>query len=224
MLNERTFVGDVITTEQPTHPRYARVMDDFEAMLDDPAAAIGHPSQDVRRLALSMLAGHREHLELIAACLEDDSSRIRAEAAEAMGAMGAVALSYLVARTTLETDEIAIEALAAALGEIEDTQAVEWLMHVAGGDHETLTRETAVASLGAIGDERALPLLLELVVAAPPQVRRRTVAALTVFDGPEVEAAIRHARDDRNPMVREAAEMVVGRKVDEWEGLEIRRR
>jgi hypothetical protein len=32
-----------------------------------------------------------------------------------------------------------------------------------------------------------------------------------VFDSPQIEAAIRVARDDRNPMVREAAEMVIGR-------------
>lgn len=197
-------------------------MDDLEAMIDDPAAATHHPTPDIRRLALSMLTGASEHLDLVARCLEDESSRVRAEAAEAMGAMGAVALPYLMDRTTHETEEIALEALAAALGEIEDEQAVPWLMQVAATDHDTLTRETAVASLGAVGDARALPLLLDLVVTAPPQVRRRTVVALTVFDGPEVEAAIRLARDDRNPMVREAAEMVVGRSVDEWVGIEMR--
>ena len=68
-----------------------------------------------------------------------------------------------------------------------------------------------MAALGAIGDERAVPTLLSLVAEAPPQIRRRSVVALTVFDGEEIEAAIRAAATDRNPMVREAAEMVVGK-------------
>ncbi len=92
----------------------------------------------------------------------------------------------------------------------KDRAAVDWLLKAAEADDEKLVREAAVAALGAIGDDRAVPLLLELVGSAPPQVRRRSVVALSVFDGPEIEAAIRAAKDDRNPMVREAAEMVVG--------------
>ena len=78
----------------------------------------------------------------------------------------------------------------------------------------TCVREAAVAALGATGEVQALPTLLRLVASGPPQVRRRCVAALTVFDGEEVETALRHAATDRNPMVREAAELVVGRNVD----------
>jgi len=66
-----------------------------------------------------------------------------------------------------------------------------------------------------------LPVLLDLVATGPPQVRRRCVVALTVFDGDEVEAAIRAAAVDRNPMVREAAEMVVGRPTPEWTPLQL---
>ena len=55
---------------------------------------------------------------------------------------------------------------------------------------------------------------VDLVGSAPPKVRRRCVAALTVFDGEEVEQALRAAAADRNPMVREAAEMVVGRNLN----------
>ena len=184
-------------------------------MLEDPLAALDDPAPEVRRLALSMLAGVGEHLGVIASYLGDASARVRAEAAEALGAIGPPTLAVLLAHTAVEKDEIAIEALAAALGEVEDPAAVPWLMEVAAGKHETLTRETAVASLGAIGDERAVPLLVELVSHAPPQVRRRTVAALSVFDGDGVEAALKAARDDRNPMVKEAALMVVGHQLED---------
>jgi hypothetical protein len=46
------------------------------------------------------------------------------------------------------------------------------------------------------------------------------VVALTVFEGPEIEPALRAAARDRNPMVREVAEMVVGRPA-EWEDVDI---
>ena len=85
------------------------------------------------------------------------------------------------------------------------------MIDAARGHTDRLVREAAVAALGACGDERALPILLDLVANGPPQIRRRSVVALTVFDDPAVEPAIRAALEDRNPMVREAAEMVVGR-------------
>jgi HEAT repeat protein len=55
-----------------------------------------------------------------------------------------------------------------------------------------------------------LPILLDLVETGSPQVRRRSVVALSVFEGERVTAALLAAAGDRNPMVREAAEMVVG--------------
>jgi HEAT repeat protein len=97
---------------------------------------------------------------------------------------------------------------------LADPAAVPWLIELASTDGDRAGREAAVAALGAIGDDSALPTLLELVVSAPPQVRRRAVVALTVFDDPAVEPAIRTAARDRNPSVREAAEMVVGRQPD----------
>jgi hypothetical protein len=46
--------------------------------------------------------------------------------------------------------------------------------------------------------------------------------ALTVFDDPAIEPALRTATDDRNPMVREVAEMVVGRPPDKgWQPIEL---
>lgn len=104
--------------------------------------------------------------------------------------------------------------MATVYGEIADEGAVEWLIDRALHDSDQLVREAAVAALGAIEDDRALPVLLDLIADAPPRVRRRAVVALTVFDDPAIEAAIRAATRDRNPGVREAAEMVVGRSAD----------
>jgi HEAT repeat protein len=190
-------------------------VDDLEPLLDDPATGLADPDPAIRRLALSMMAGHPGHLATVAGALDDPDAAVQAAAAETLGSLGAGALAPLLAVTTQQRDERVLEAAAASLGELADPAAVPSLMEIAGGSHDTLTRETAVASLGAIGDTRALPLLLELCRRGPPHVRRRAVVALTVFDGEDVEAAIRRARDDRNPMVREAAEMVLGRPDEE---------
>ncbi|MCL1693116.1 MAG: HEAT repeat domain-containing protein, partial [Actinomycetia bacterium] len=113
-----------------------------------------------------------------------------------------------------DDDPRVVEAIATAYGELGDPAAVPWLIELASTDGDRAGREAAVAALGAIGDDSALSTLLELVASAPPQVRRRAVVALTVFDDPAVEPAIRGAARDRNPSVREAAEMVVGRQPD----------
>jgi HEAT repeat protein len=70
---------------------------------------------------------------------------------------------------------------------------------------EPLCREAAAAALGAIGDERGLPAILT-ACTDKPAIRRRAVLALAPFDGPEVEAAIDRALQDRDWQVRQAAE------------------
>jgi HEAT repeat protein len=113
-----------------------------------------------------------------------------------------------------DNDSMVREAAVTALGELEVGTAVAALQVLACEDADNLVREAAVAALGAIGDAAAVPTLLELIANGPPQVRRRCVAALSVFEGREIEKALRAAAGDRNPMVREAAEMVVGRTVE----------
>ena len=183
----------------------------------DPLAFLGDPDPSVRRLAVSVAAAGPNLDELETALpgllAGDDSPRVRAEAAEVLGTTGSKALDLLLAATT-DPEPVVLEAVATALGEIGAPGGVPWLIEAAMGHSDRLVREAAVAALGAIGDERARPVLLDLVGNAPPQVRRRCVVALTVFDGQDIEAAVRAALEDRNPMVREAAEMVAGRPLN----------
>jgi HEAT repeat protein len=79
------------------------------------------------------------------------------------------------------------------------------LAALATGHDDPLVREAAVAALGAIGDEAGLPAILA-AAKDKPAVRRRAVIALAPFDGPEVEAALRRALEDRDRQVRQAAE------------------
>ncbi len=187
-------------------------MTDLHKLVADPAAFLDQPDPTVRRLAIAACSGRLDEplARRIADALRSDvDDRVRAEAAEVLAQFGSYALEPLLAASNDDSGTVR-EAVATGLGEVEDMAAVEWLLEAAAGDPEKLVREAAVAALGSIGDQRAVPLLLELVGNAPPQVRRRSVVALSVFDGPEIEAAIRAAKEDRNPMVREAAEMVVG--------------
>ncbi|NNF70047.1 MAG: hypothetical protein HKN01_09765 [Acidimicrobiia bacterium] len=189
----------------------------LEDLLDDPVGALGHADPAVRRLAISALVGRmreRDIFDAVAALAgHDDSERVRAEATEAIGHCdGALTPDALSALEVIRDDESAliVEAAATAYGELTDPQPLPWLIDLASGDGDSMAREAAVAALGAIGDERAVSTLIALATSGPPQVRRRSMVALSVFDGPEVEAAVRSGLEDRNPMVREAAEMVVG--------------
>ena len=151
--------------------------------------------------------------------LEDDPSpRVRAEAAEAFSAHGATFAD--LAAFGNDDEAIVREAVATALGEVGDAAGVPWLVSAVESDPDRLVQEAAVAALGAIGDPAALDVLLRTVSAGGPQLRRRAVVALTAFDGPAVDAALHAAARDRNPMVREAAEMVVGR-TPTWEQIEL---
>ncbi len=188
-------------------------MADLERLVAAPLEFVTDPDPDVRRLAISACSRRLkpDSIEALRRALESDPDpRVRAEAAGVLSEAGGEVLPFLLA-AAMDEEGIVREAVATGLGELAEVAALPWLLEAAAGDAEKLVREAAVAALGAIGDDRAVPLLLELVASAPPQVRRRSVVALSVFEGPEVEGAIAEARHDRNPMVREAAEMVFGR-------------
>jgi HEAT repeat protein len=106
-----------------------------------------------------------------------------------------------------DADSSVVEAAAWATGEQEtaDDAVMERLVQLATEASDPLVREAAVAALGAIGDERGLPAILA-GCADKPNIRRRAVLALAPFEGPEVEAALATALEDRDWQVRQAAE------------------
>jgi HEAT repeat protein len=106
-----------------------------------------------------------------------------------------------------DAESTVVEAAAWAAGEQEttDDRVVERLVDLATDAADPLVREAAVAALGAIGDERGLPAILA-GCADKPNIRRRAVLALAPFEGPEVDAALATALEDRDWQVRQAAE------------------
>lgn len=178
----------------------------------DPLPFLEDTDATIRRLAISAAAplDGEAVTAAITKCLSDSNEHVRAEAVEVLAHRG-IDVALVEPALHDPADRVA-EAAATALGELADPAAVEALMHTAENHQSPLVREAAVAALGAIGDPMAMPLLLELVRSAKPQIRRRTVVALTAFEGAEVQAALEQARLDRNPMVREVAEMLLGRE------------
>lgn len=178
----------------------------------DPELYLADVDPSVRRIAVAATANHPElHARLIELLSSDPEPAVRRECAEILGRSGLHPVADLERACSDAAPEVR-EAAVNALGEIASTGSVDLLIATATDqDEDKLVRESAVAALGAIGDPRSLSTLLELISIGPPQIRRRCVPALTVFDGPEVDAALRAAASDRNPMVRETAEMVVGR-------------
>ncbi|MBV8986893.1 MAG: HEAT repeat domain-containing protein [Acidimicrobiia bacterium] len=136
--------------------------------------------------------------------LGDADARVRRRACEEAIPFADVDLAGALG----DADVSVVEAAAWALGErgAKATDAVDALTALAQGHDDPLCREAAVAALGAIGDDRGLPTVLAAAHNDRPAVRRRAVVALAAFEGPDVEAALRAALNDRDWQVRQAAE------------------
>lgn len=189
---------------------------DLVALTQDPAAFLTHADPTLRRMAVTALdaASAALHVTTLSLLITDESEPVRAAVTEKLGLCGTDALDPLA---TVEHDAAPTvrEALATAYGSIGDASTLSWLTDTASNDEDRQVREAAVAALGAIGHPEGLDTLLALVIDGPAQIRRRAIVAITVFDDPRVEPALHKAALDRNPGVREAAEMVVGRQIQE---------
>jgi HEAT repeat protein len=183
-----------------------------EIAAGDPLPHLADPRPEIRRVAVSACASlGPAALEPLSSLLDNDQDEaVRAEVIEVLGKLGPDAYTAVWSARDDASHRV-VEAVATALGEIGDSAAIPWLLSSVGGHEDGLVREAAVAALGSIGDEAALEALLDAARTGKPQIRRRAVVALTAFEGPEVEAALLAARLDRNPMVREVGEGILGR-------------
>jgi HEAT repeat protein len=102
-----------------------------------------------------------------------------------------------------DPDDLVVDAAAFALGEHLYVKAVEPLCRIAREHADARCRESSIASLGAIGDDRARETIIAALRDKPP-VRRRAIVALANFEGPDIEAALDTASEDRDWQVRSA--------------------
>lgn len=177
---------------------------------DEPAARALLADEDpqVRATALGALARMgAATADAVLAALADPAAVVRRRACDVGRAFPDVDLVAVLA----DDDASVVEAAAWALGEREEggDRVVAALSEVARHHRDPLCREAAVAALGAIGDPDGLPAVLE-ATGDKPAIRRRAVIALAPFDGPEVDAALERALEDRDWQVRQAAEDLLG--------------
>jgi len=225
-LAEAPSIPDPVTFHHPS-ARNVQPSDIVEAGhrgdIDLVRAAVSAETVAVRAAALSALlrldALDIHQWEVFAT---DKEAGVRRRAAELAPRMPDPMLTENgLVRLLDDTDEV-VEVAAFALGEIgsmsdqtlapASTQRLETIVR----DHsDALCRESAVAALGAL--HTGLATILH-ACADKATVRRRAIIALAPFEGPEVEAALTHALDDRDWQVRQAAEDLlapVGQEADE---------
>ncbi|MGB8197581.1 MAG: HEAT repeat domain-containing protein [Acidimicrobiales bacterium] len=108
-----------------------------------------------------------------------------------------------IVRLLDDVDALVVDGAVFALGEHLYVSAVEQLCVIATTHDDARCRESAIAALGAMGDDRARPAILAALDDKPP-VRRRAIVALSNFEGPDIEAALARASEDRDWQVRAA--------------------
>jgi HEAT repeat protein len=107
-----------------------------------------------------------------------------------------------------DIDPLVVDGAAFALGEHACVEAVEQLCEVARHHDDARCRECAVAALGVLGDDRGRAAVLGALADKAP-VRRRAIVALSNFEGPDIDAALNEASQDRDWQVRAAAGQLV---------------
>jgi HEAT repeat protein len=211
---------DLNLREQREH-RIAVILAGHNGDAGTARGALASPDPTVRAAALSALnrIGVLSSSELVAGITDADFT-VAARAAD-LSAQEPVnpetgnvdeALVSLLTNENTDLAEVAAWALGERHQRPEDTEQAIAPPDVLGAlittatDHaDALVRESATAALGCIGDYASLPAILR-ACSDKATVRRRAVIALAAFEGPEVEAALEHARSDRDWQVRQAAE------------------
>jgi HEAT repeat protein len=139
----------------------------------------------------------------------DGGAAVRRRAAELAPALADPRAAPPLVGMLDDRDVTVVEAAAWALGELGAdavaSDAVTALSTTARSHRDPLAREAAVAALGALADPAGLDAILH-ACNDRAAVKRRAVLALAPFSGPEVDAAIGAALDDRDWQVRQAAE------------------
>jgi HEAT repeat protein len=153
---------------------------------DDWLGALGDEDLDVRREALTLVAYEK---------VTDPS------------------VFAAIIAALADPDPLVVDAAAFALGEHLRVDAVEALSEVATSHDDARCREAAVAALGAIGDDRGRPAVLGALDDKAP-VRRRAIVALSNFEGPDIEAALERAGEDRDWQVRAAVNQLARENED----------
>ena len=175
--------------------------------------ALSHSHPQVRTLALrGLLRRERITSGEWESQVRDRDSSVRREALNEAGHRASNPLSDEVFLGALQdNDALVVEAAIFAAGERRILAARQTIEDIARHHEDARCREIAVVALAQIGEPTSLPVIIR-TLSDKPTVRRRTVVALSGFEGDEVEAALDEASHDRDWQVRSAVERL--RRVD----------
>jgi HEAT repeat protein len=170
-----------------------------------------------RRRVLALRAARRRGIvtdEIWRAALTDVDADVRRDALTLVATppLANPSLADVLINALGDDDALDVDGAAFALGEHLTVRAVERLVHVATHHDDARCRESAIAALGAIGDDRARPAIIG-ALDDRPAVRRRAIVALANFEGPDIDAALARAAQDRDWQVRAAVDQL-GRDED----------
>ena len=172
------------------------------------------PDVGVRRGVISALVRLGElNLHELVSALDDSGTARRAIELSAHNFVGTMSVDARLAAFASGDDDDLAELAVWALGErwqeqgerSECAEVLDVVEHATRHHRDALVREAAVAALGSIGAQRSIPVIIA-AGSDKATVRRRAVIALAPFDGPDVDAALRGALNDRDWQVRQAAE------------------
>ncbi|HVB51164.1 MAG TPA: HEAT repeat domain-containing protein [Acidimicrobiales bacterium] len=165
-------------------------------------------AKNVRHYVLALRGLTRRSLmtpELWRQALSDPDVEIRRESLQlfAHDDLNDPDVLALVVSLLGDDDDLVVEGAAFALGEHLFGAAVVALCEVATSHEDARCRESAIAALGSIGDDRGRATILN-ALKDKPAIRRRAIVALSNFEGPDIEAALNEAGEDRDWQVRSA--------------------
>jgi HEAT repeat protein len=176
------------------------------------------PDPSVRSAALGAL--QRQGVlsdEMIVDALSDPEPLVRQRAARIAGStQGPASAVVQEGLTTMLSDPIPLCVISAlsALGALGVQACGEEISSLALQHKDPLVVEEAIATLAELGDPMSLPVILSKV-DGKPALRRRVVAALGAFEGPEVESALDRLSEDRDWQVRQAVAMLRRQDLDD---------
>ena len=180
--------------------------------------AQGLSDEDPRARVLALRSARRRGLldaNAWVVALADASVEVRREAVNlvAVSAIDDARVGDAIVTALGDDDALVVEGAAFAAGEHALSGGVDALDVVARTHDDARCRESAVAALGAIGDDRGRMAVITALDDKPP-VRRRAIVALSNFEGPDVDAALERAREDRDWQVRAAVEQLTRDEVE----------
>ncbi len=175
-------------------------------------------SSEARHRVLALRAGVRRQIVSVDQwrdALKDPETSVRRDALTLLAyeIIDFSEVAPLVLEALDDPDPLVVDGAIFAIAEHLYGDAVERLSHLAIAHDDPRCRETAVAALGALGDERGRNAVLA-ALDDKPAIRRRAIVALSNFEGPDIDAALARASEDRDWQVRAAVDQLTKDEVD----------